>query len=129
MKRDTRASKGTIVVAIIAAFASLLSGCGTLYEGKYNYRDGWRKARVVQVATASQIQSPDFFRCIRNATPTQRERQLFVVVSLMRYNKSVKQAVQVAPSVHLEVGETVYVNPSSCDGPVIHASGPASKPP
>ena len=126
MEIDTRASKGTIVVAI-AAFASLLSGCATLYEGKYDYRDGWRKARVVQVAPASQIQRPDFFRCIRNATPEQRERQLFAVVSFRGYEKSVKRAVQVAPSVHIEVGETVYVNPASCNGPVIHASAPAAK--
>jgi hypothetical protein len=125
MEIDSRASKGTIVMTI-AAFASLLSGCATLYEGKYDYRDGWWKARVVQVAPASQIQRPDFFRCIRNATPEQRERQLFAVVSFRGYEKNVKRAVQVAPSVHLEVGETVYVNLASCNGPVIHASAPAA---
>lgn len=108
-----------------AAVVVLLQGCTTLYEGKYDYRDGWRKALVVQVAPGSQIQRPDFFRCIRNATPEQRERQMFAVVSFMGYEKSVKRAVQVAPSAHLEVGQTVYVNPSSCDGPVIHASAVA----
>lgn len=115
------------VVSATAGLALFVAGCTTLYEGKYDYRDGWRSARVVQVGTSTQIQRPDFFKCIRNATPEQRERQLFAVVSFMGYEKSVKRAVQVAASVHLEVGETVYVNPSSCDGPVIHASASAAK--
>lgn len=124
MKTSIRSLRGVLYGAGVVV---LLQGCTTLYEGKYDYRDGWRKARVVQVAPASQIQRPDFFRCIRNATPEQRERQLFAVVTFRGYEKSVKRAVQVAPSVHLEVGETVYVNPSSCDGPVVHASVPAAK--
>ncbi len=124
MKTSIRGLRGVLYGAGVVV---LLQGCTTLYEGKYDYRDGWRKARVVQVAPASQIQRPDFFRCIRNATPEQRERQLFAVVTFRGYEKSVKRAVQVAPSVHLEVGETVYVNPSSCDGPVIHASVPAAR--
>ena len=124
MKTGIRSLRGVLYGAGIVV---LLQGCTTLYEGKYDYRDGWRKARVVQVAPASQIQRPDFFRCIRNATPEQRERQLFAVVTFRGYEKSVKRAVQVAPSVHLEVGDTVYVNPSSCDGPVIHAAAPAAK--
>ncbi len=124
MKTSIRGLRGVLYGAGVVV---LLQGCTTLYEGKYDYRDGWRKARVVQVAPASQIQRPDFFRCIRNATPEQRERQLFAVVTFRGYEKSVKRAVQVAPSVHLEVGETVYVNPSSCDGLVIHASVPAAR--
>ncbi|MDP3857663.1 MAG: hypothetical protein Q8Q73_07885 [Stagnimonas sp.] len=124
MKTSIRGLRGVLYGAGVVV---LLQGCTTLYEGKYDYRDGWRKARVVQVAPASQIQRPDFFRCIRNATPEQRERQLFAVVTFRGYEKSVKRAVQVAPSVHIEVGETVYVNPSSCDGPVIHASVPAAR--
>jgi hypothetical protein len=124
MKTSIRGLRGVLYGAGVVV---LLQGCTTLYEGKYDYRDGWRKARVVQVAPASQIERPDFFRCIRNATPEQRERQLFAVVTFRGYEKSVKRAVQVAPSVHLEVGETVYVNPSSCDGPVIHASVPAAR--
>lgn len=124
MNTSIRSLRGVLCGAGVVV---LLLGCTTLYEGKYDYRDGWRKARVVQVAPASQIQRPDFFRCIRNATPEQRERQLFAVVTFRGYEKSVKRAVQVAPSVHLEVGETVYVNPSSCDGPVVHASVPAAK--
>lgn len=116
-------------VAVVSAtgLALVVAGCTTLYEGRYDYRDGWRAARVVQVGTSTQIQRPDFFRCIRSATPEQRERQLFAVVSFRGYEKSVKRAVQVAPSVHLEVGDAVYVNPSSCDGPVIHVSAPAAK--
>lgn len=124
MKTSIRSLRGVFYGAGVVV---LLQGCTTLYEGKYDYRDGWRKARVVQVAPASQIQRPDFFRCIRNATPEQRERQLFAVVTFRGYEKSVKRAVQVAPSVHLEVGDTVYVNPSSCDRPVIHAAAPAAK--
>ena len=124
MKTGIRSLRGVLYGAGIVV---LLQGCTTLYEGKYDYRDGWRKARVVQVAPASQIQRPDFFRCIRNAAPEQRERQLFAIVSFRGYEKSVKRAVQVAPSVHLEMGETVYVNPSSCDGPVIHTSASAAR--
>lgn len=111
------------VVSATAGLALIVAGCTTLYEGKYDYRDGWRAARVVQVGTSTQVPRPDFFRCIRNATPEQRERQLFAVVSFRGYEKRVKRAVQVFPSLQLEVGEAVYVNPSLCDGPVIHASG------
>ena len=102
--------------------ALLLTGCTTLYDGKYDFREGWREARVNQIAAASQIQRPDFFKCIRNATPQQRGSQSFAVLSYRRFGKTVLTAMPLSSASKLQVRDSVYVNLSSCDAPIVQRS-------
>ena len=58
------AIKTACVVALLAA-----TGCTTLYEGKYDFSEGWREAQVIRIAKASQysqMQIRSLHYCLMN---------------------------------------------------------------
>ena len=118
MKTDTREFNVKRISSSIG-LVLLLTGCTTLYEGKYDFREGWREARVSQIAAASQIQRPDFLECIRKATPQQRDGKPFVVLSYKRFGRTAKRAVPQPSTSQVRIGDSVYVNLSSCEGPIV----------
>ncbi len=105
----------TIAALLLASTA----GCSTVYEGKYEFSEGWREARVIQIAPASQIERPEFFDCIRRASPQERATESFIVLSYRRMGKTAKRAAPLSANSQLRVGDAVYVNASGCDGPVV----------
>lgn len=94
----------------------LLAGCGTVYEGKYAFGEGWRKAEVVRIGAASQISRPDFFECIRKASPEQRANGQFAILEYMNMGAMKRRALPLAPEQQLQVGAKVYANMDRCDG-------------
>lgn len=96
-----------------AAFLALaLAGCGTVYEGKYSFNDGWRKATVESVGEASEI--------ARGATRDCRGKLTDVRLQFARLTYSFsarmrRSAIVPVPSgVRTKPGDVAYVNPRKC---------------
>jgi hypothetical protein len=112
-----------VVAAVLAALA--LGGCATtVYEGKYDWGEGWRKAKVVQVQTAAEMARPAFYTCVRNASAEQRARERFAVVEYRRTSRTLRHAALVRPGDQVGVGDTVYVDVDDCARPVAAATKP-----
>lgn len=111
-----------IRTALLAA-AWVVSGCAaTAYEGKYDFSDGWRKAEVIEVSPASDLERPDFFTCVRQADPQQRSGGQFVVMKYLRMGKAVQHAQPLQPGQRWSPGDRVYVNLSDCKGEIVARS-------
>lgn len=47
------------------------TGCALVYEGKYDWYEGWREAEVLKVGNAAEMGKPQFSDCRKDATPEQ----------------------------------------------------------
>lgn len=70
----------------------------------------------MQVAAVSQISRPDFYECIRKASPEQRANARFAVLEYMNMGDTKRRAKPLAPEQQLQVGAKVYANMDRCDG-------------
>jgi hypothetical protein len=113
------------VIAASALIAgTLLSGCAsTVYEGKYDWADGWRAAEVVEVTTAAEMERPRFYECVRKATLQQAESGKFVVVKYRQMSRSQRRAIPLQPSQSFAPGDTVYVKAGDCGTPLVTREG------
>ncbi|MDI1268056.1 MAG: hypothetical protein PSV40_03000 [Polaromonas sp.] len=101
------------LIVCLSAFA--LAGCATVYEGKYDFADGWREAKVIQIGHASEIPTPQFSDCRDAALPQQLATDKFVVLSYRHLNRPRKRVVPLRPSSGVRVDELVYMNVTDCD--------------
>lgn len=97
----------------------LLAGCATVYEGKYGWRDGWREGEVVRVQTASEMDRPRFYRCVRQATAEQLTSTRFVEVKYRQMSRANFSAVPLGAGQSVRPGDLVYVKVGDCKTPVV----------
>ena len=97
----------------------VLSGCATVYEGKYDFSEGWREAKVIQIARGSEIAKPQFSDCRVKASPQHIATDKFIVLSYRHLNRPRKRVVPFAPSDGARVGDFVYMNVTDCERPLI----------
>lgn len=111
-------TRHTSMTAVLVA-AILSSGCAaTVYDGKYEWNEGWRAAEVVEVATASEMERPRFYDCVRQATPEQLATTKFVVVKYRSMSRTQRRAVPLAEGQTLRAGDPVLVRADKCDAAV-----------
>lgn len=111
---------GTRATLLAGAF---LAGCASpVYEGKYDWHEGWREAEVVAVQTAAEMERPRFFTCVRQATPGQLATTRFAVVKYRQMSRTQRRAVPLQPGDTAAVGESVYVKAGDCQAPLVHQS-------
>ena len=103
----------------LCAAGALLTGCATVYEGKYAWSEGWRAAEVVEVTTAAQMERPRFYECVRNATPQQAASDEFAVVKYRQVHGSKLRAVALQPGQSFAPGDFVYVMAGNCSTPLV----------
>ena len=104
--------------AACAALA-LLSGCATVYEGRYAFRDGWRDGTVAAALSPEQLDAQRVTRC---KGPVSQADDAWVVVRYVRTGHSTTCAVP-APRGRFGVGQNVYVNPGrGCAEAIVQAS-------
>jgi hypothetical protein len=97
-----------------------LAGCAsTTYEGKYAWSDGWRKAQVVSVQTAAEMERPRFYTCVRNASPGQLASVRFAVVKYRQIRRTHQYAVPLQPDARVAAGDAVYVKAGDCKAPLV----------
>ena len=106
----------TVQVAPEAAFA----GCSHLYEGKYDFREGWREAEIIRIEQVSGIEGPDFYQCIRAVPKHSRAEQLFAVVAYKNMGRRKTRAVPITTRDQWAVGEKAYIDLTRCDGSMVH---------
>ena len=106
-------------ISVLGFTAFLLAGCATVYEGKYDFNDGWREAEVMKIAGASEIKKPQFSDCRESAMPQQLSTGQFAVLSYKRMGRKRVHVAPLMPSEALRPGDLVYVNVSRCDTPLV----------
>ena len=119
MRRRTTSDALAALVAL-ASFA----GCTTVYEGKYDWDEGWRVGRVVNlgVGTALAPTPPD--DCRQEATPAEVARTLYAEVAYRSEGRWLRHRVAPVPQgMTLTDGQRVYVNLHSCGDGLVKASG------
>ena len=103
-----------------------LSGCTTVYEGKYDFSEGWREAKVIQIDRASEIAKPQFSDCRATSSLQHLASDKFIVLSYKHLNRPRKRVVPLGPSDDVRVEDLVYMNVTDCDIPLISRSEPPS---
>jgi hypothetical protein len=102
----------------VAAAASLAGCASSVYEGKYDWRDGWRAAEVVRVQTAAEMERPRFYECVRKASPEQLANTRFAVVKYRAMSRTRWRAVPLPPGSRVAAGDRVYVDVGNCGATV-----------
>jgi hypothetical protein len=98
--------------------AAVAGGCATVYEGKYPFHDGWRKARVEEVGAASALTQTSLNDCRSSATAEQLAARTFALLSYVDFNHRRTRIVPLPPGVNIRAGDPVYVKLRSCAGDV-----------
>lgn len=120
----TRASATLLILAMLA----LVSGCSTLYEGKYAFGEGWRKGRVVQITRRSAIAPSNYWQCVREAPTIELNESSYALLAYSGYGRARQRLVPVPQSLDLRENEAVYVNLGRCEDAIAkQAAGPQSK--
>lgn len=102
----THSKLGMIVLVIMLPLAT---ACSTLYEGKYDYSDGWRAAIVEQLSTQRdglsfliQDDHPE------RVTPTVDNTFALVTYRVLKGKR--KRIVKIPALAPVQTGDTVYIN-------------------
>ena len=107
----------------LCASAAFLTGCATVYEGKYEWSEGWRAAEVVEVTTVAEMERPRFYECVRKATPGQAASGKFVLVKYRQMSRSQRRAIPLQPGQSFAPGDPVYVKVGDCATPLVSRQG------
>lgn len=116
-------SIGRVLAAGLLAIA--VTGCASVYEGKYDWKEGWREGTVVQIGTASELGKPQFSDCREKLPAQQVASGQFASVSYSHMTRKRRRVTPLQAGESFRPGEEVYVNVSSCTAPLVHqAAGP-----
>ena len=96
-----------------------LSGCATIYEGKYAFEDGWREAVIQKVGSASEIATPQFSDCRENLSPQQLAATRFALVAYQRMGRTQRNVVPLRANDTPTAGHAVYMNVTDCNAPLM----------
>lgn len=103
----------------VAAAVLLLAGCetfqeGSLYEGRYDWRQGWRKGEVVAFDTAAGLDRPGSPECVRRDPREQLATTMFAIVAYRDLAETHRRAVPLEPGSAMARGDPVYLNIVDC---------------
>lgn len=111
-----RGARWTVAGAVLAA----LSGCASaVYEGKYAWDEGWREAKVVRLAAASELGGRHSSDCRYRAPQGVAPADRYLVVSYRDMSRTRRAVVPVAPADSFVSGQPVYVNVRECSASLI----------
>ena len=98
--------------------AGVLGGCAaTVYEGRLDWSDGWRKGSVTAVGTGATLAEKMSPAC-RSALPGIRPDSPLITIKYRRDRRYAWRTVPVPAESDLKVGDPVYVNATDCAVPV-----------
>lgn len=105
--------KGKLHLIAIAIALATLTACSALYEGKYDYSDGWRIATVERLVSRHEVQDGLLKDC-RSEDATQSAEQGFALVTYRIFKGTRKRIVKSPVNASLEAGDSIYVNVRTC---------------
>lgn len=111
----------------LLVWVALLTGCTTVYEGRYDFRDGWRSAEVIEVGTAGSLTRKPAAGCLQGGSAPLADSRYAVV----RYRNLHRQAFRVVPIPEgrdVKAGDLVYVNANDCHAPLPPRTTPTAAP-
>ena len=119
------AHPGASFRALPLAVLLLAGGCATLYEGKYAFGDGWREARVTQVAEGRSLSRGATFDC-RKRSPV-KDGEFFARVEYS-FSARVKLTyiVPVRDASAIQANDLVYAKVGDCGVALVPRRPPSS---
>jgi hypothetical protein len=118
--------KRCCVLSALACALGVLSGCATIYEGRYAFNAGWRKAQVEEVGTASTLRGAALSDCRSTATTEQLATGTFGLLSYADFGHLRRRIVALPAHTRFEVGDAAYVKLRSCSGDVARQTSGAT---
>lgn len=112
MLTSTRRRRYSAVVAL----AFLATGCTTLYEGKYDFWEGWREGVVQEVALGDRLTRGATKDCRKGVHPEIVRDTVFARVSYKISRTRVSVILPLRLGAQFAPGDSVYVNPRKCAG-------------
>lgn len=112
-------------VALVAALAA--AGCAFVYEGKYDWQQGWREARVVKTGYAAALGGRQFSDCRYEAETEQAASGQYVMLSYLQMGHMRHRVVPLHEGEAYRSGDLVYMNIQSCDTPLVTRTGTEQK--
>ncbi|TMH30879.1 MAG: hypothetical protein E6H63_04655 [Betaproteobacteria bacterium] len=109
----------------IAALCALawLCGCAMVYEGKYDWDQGWRVGRVIRFGPGMTVAQPAGDDCRQQASPADMARTSYAEVAYQTEGRWLRHRVVPIPQdMAIKEGQTVYINIGTC-GSLVQASG------
>lgn len=109
---------------LTAAAATLLTGCSTLFDGKYDFREGWRRGKVERILSGDDLQRPHYWRCTRRFSPEELAARKYVILTYDQVpNRVRRHLVVLPPDLDLHPGQRVYVNAFTCQDAIAVPTG------
>ncbi|HXD39584.1 MAG TPA: hypothetical protein VN649_03420 [Ramlibacter sp.] len=103
--------------ALVVALAA--TSCAFAYEGKYDWHQGWREARVVMTGDAPALGGRRFSDCRHRAETDQIASGQFAVLSYEDMGHLRHRVVPLHAGEAYRPGDLVYMNVNSCDTPIV----------
>jgi len=109
-------------IALLVAL-SCLAGCAVLYEGKYDWDQGWRVGRVIRVGPGESGIQKLRDDCRNDAQPADVARAVYAEVAYHNEGRWLRHRVVPVPEkVAIHEGDKVYVNVGTCSNALVKAS-------
>lgn len=113
-------ASSALTLPLLLGAVPLLSACTTLLDGQYDYRDGWRRGKVVAVIPGAAVERPGYWSCLRQVPAAQRAATNYVLVLYPVTGRASRtRLVPRMPGVDVAPGDSVLVNLDRCDGAVV----------
>lgn len=106
-------------VWVIGLIALSATGCASVYEGKYDWKEGWREGKVMEIGSASELGKPQFSDCRDKVSAQQLTSGKFASVSYSHMTRKRRRVAPLQPGDAFRPGDDVYVNVASCAAPLV----------
>lgn len=93
------------------------AACTTPYEGRYDFYDGWRKGRVIEVGAAPGIGRSSPRDCRKDGTLRAADTR-YAYVRYRGVSRLTSQIVPLSADSSLKAGDLVYLKAGDCNAPV-----------
>lgn len=96
---------------------ALLTGCTTVYEGRYDFHDGWRAAEVIDVGTSASLTRKPTDDCLKSGS-AQAAGSRYAVVRYRGLRRPALRVVPVPEDRDVKAGDLVYLKVNDCSAPL-----------
>lgn len=107
------------MLLIVGAAALVLPGCATIYEGRFNYGEGWRVARIAEIGLGGALANDGPTQCRLGVPSRGRADGRFAVVRYLGYRIQSYRIVRLPGEPSLVTGDFVYINIRDCAQPAV----------
>jgi len=113
-------TSSNLKLPLLLGLLPLLSACTTLLDGQYDYRDGWRRGKVVAVVPGAAVERPRYWSCLRQVTATERAAAGYALILYPVTGRASRiRLVPLMPGADVKSGDSVLVNLARCDDAVV----------